>query len=425
MGDLPSTLRGNPFSPEFGETPAALVGRESLLERLTGGFGGDKTALRSSTLLLGPRGSGKTVLLTALRAKADEARLMTLGADSATEGLPERIKQLAVAASRAARKLPSAPRLSGAGLFGASVSWEAAPGEQAGQDMGTVLASCARLARKRKTALLLTVDELHGGHRGELRRLANDIQIIAKSERLPLMFVGAGLSEMSHTLLRDNKMTFFLRCPREVMPPLSPGQAWAGLRKTIQAAGGAIAEDALRFAADSVGPLPYMLQLVGHHAWELADAPGSVIDLTACRQAARLAQVDFDLNVGLPAWEDLGQQEQDYLQVLATAGPEVSRREMGRLLPTVSGKQLEYLESRLTAAGHIAVDEHGTLDFCGPVTAALVKERIGIRRQYRPAEEIPTRRRRAAAGRCGAFMPRAKARCVLPLGHKGRHRSRV
>ncbi|MDR3106675.1 MAG: ATP-binding protein [Bifidobacteriaceae bacterium] len=54
---------GNPFTPTFGSEPLFLVGRDRMINDVIEGLGNRPGDPNRSTLFVGPRGSGKTVLL--------------------------------------------------------------------------------------------------------------------------------------------------------------------------------------------------------------------------------------------------------------------------------------------------------------------------------------------------------------------------
>ena len=60
----------NPFTPTFGSMPYALAGRVELIDDVIGGLANRPGDPNRSTIFIGPRGSGKTVLL---RTIAEEA----------------------------------------------------------------------------------------------------------------------------------------------------------------------------------------------------------------------------------------------------------------------------------------------------------------------------------------------------------------
>ena len=61
----------NPFTPTFGIVPPYLAGRDALLSAMGNAFEAGLGDPNLCTLLIGPRGSGKTALLSCI---GDEAR---------------------------------------------------------------------------------------------------------------------------------------------------------------------------------------------------------------------------------------------------------------------------------------------------------------------------------------------------------------
>lgn len=61
----------NPFTPTFGMVPPFLAGRDRILAEMTRAFEDGLGNPNLSTILIGPRGTGKTALLSCI---ADEAQ---------------------------------------------------------------------------------------------------------------------------------------------------------------------------------------------------------------------------------------------------------------------------------------------------------------------------------------------------------------
>lgn len=270
-----------------------MVGRSDLLRDLQTGLESGPRDERYTSILLGSRGSGKTATLNAVEEHAQKAGWLVMSVDASTGGLPERIIQ-AVAWARdyyegAETADPDAEHRGGGysvrlppGLgLGVSRPAPARPD----WDMRHHLAGLASHAADLGSGVLLTVDEVHAGDREEIRRLAGDLQHVTKRDQMPLAFLAAGLSVLDYTLLSDMRMTFFQRCARFTMPPLTLAEAAGGLSRTVRLGGGRIEDDALMVAAEATGPLPYKLQLVGHHAWSVSAAPDEPINLSNCKLA--------------------------------------------------------------------------------------------------------------------------------------------
>lgn len=435
--DRPGTSPlANPFTPDFGRRPALLVGRQALLEDMGRSLSVGPQDQGFTRLLLGQRGSGKTTILAETREAAAWSGMLVLDVDAATHGVLERISSgIADARERyesaGLSTTDSARRhrwLSGVTLGPVSVRWEEMPEPRPRWSLGYHLETLSSWAAEQGSAVLLTVDEMHAGDRDELRRLASDVQSITKVKGLPLAFVGAGLPEMAHTVLEDKKMTFFHRCFRDRMPAITYDDAWQCLRLTVEDSGGVVHEDALRLMASAAADgLPYKLQSIGHHAWELSGAPDRPVDQRAAAMAVDLADEDMTEKVLIPMWHDLGETDQSYLRALAECDGEATPGEIAQQSLDVSGRSLARSERRLAAAGHVLRTEQGTVKLPGPLTAEAIWAIAATESEYDIPGADPTLRlsTRAAPDRCNAPMPRAKAKCILPRGHKGGHRSRT
>ena len=412
-----------------------LVGRQSLLESMGRSLSigpGDQGFTR---LVLGQRGSGKTTVLAEIREQADFSGLLVLGVDAATPGLLERISSCiadakerygAAESSRAAGRRRGR-RLSGFTLGPVGVNWQQMPEPSPRWSLRYHLEALSCWAADQGSAVLLTVDEMHAGDRDELRRLASDVQDITKIGGFPLAFVGAGLPEMAHTVLEDKKMTFFHRCFRDKMSSITHDEAWRCLRVTVQEANGAVHDDALRLmAAAAADGLPYELQSIGHHAWELSGSPERPIDCQAAQTAVELAGQDMADKVVSPMWHDLGESDQSYLRALSECGGQGTPREIARRLLGMSGRTLARAERRLVAAGHVHRTDRGKVRLMGPFTAGAIQGLAASEAEYELGDIDPAPLASSSSSQtCNAYMPRAKAKCALGRGHKGGHRSKV
>ena len=166
---IPST---SPFSPHVGRAPQSLVGRDALLADLGGGLATGPRDARYTSILMGVRGSGKTVLLSEIEDRAASDGWVVLSLDAGTPGLLDRIVQTIRNADRAYEAL-------GIAGFGTSRSVEKSVGIRLGPLAGEIsttehqdrmahmglrehLVFLAQAALKSETSVLLTVDEMHG-----------------------------------------------------------------------------------------------------------------------------------------------------------------------------------------------------------------------------------------------------------------------
>lgn len=257
---------------------------------------------------------------------AAEAGWVVISVDSGTPGVDDRIghvlDHLEAPGATGLEATADRREVVGLRLLGAAVQWAPSSAAVRPTDLRHRLAALADRAGAHGAGVLLCVDEIHAGDRTELRRLGDDIQHITKRESRPLGFVGAGLGELRHGLLSDQKMTFLQRCAREDVGLLTPEMIVPGLKAPVEAAGGRIADQAVRVASGAGPMLPFRLQLVGRKMWEMSGAPGVEIDERSAVEALRLSESDMAEKVYEPAWHDMTETGQRFMAALADLGRE-------------------------------------------------------------------------------------------------------
>ncbi len=431
--DAPEEPQANPFTPDFGKQPRSPVGHDNLLRILREGLALGPSDPRFTSLLLGPRGSGKTVMLQMVREITKSAGWIVLPLDGTTSNIEARINEMISWAHDSHADMPdevvdkeTVRTSSGIKLW--SVGWQREAAMEIRRSWGVRrrLTTLAEHAAERHTAVVLAIDEMHSCERNELRRLAADIQHITKSQELPLALVAAGLSEMHHTLLEDKKMTFFQRCTRFDMPPLSPADAMRCLSVTARDAGGSFEGKALRMLTDASGTLPYRMQLLGHHAWRVAGAPRHPIDEQAAQLAIDETSRVMHKLVALPTWYSLNTAEQTVLRIVENHGGVATRQQIAQQAG-LSPSTLIRAEQHLVNTGCVAVADEASIQIAGLMSVDDVRQITELEAQYNTSDivdAVPTLGTASNRPRCAAVMPRAQARCILPKGHKGGHRSR-
>lgn len=432
--DDPNIPPPNLFTPDFGQVPHVVVGRDTVLGSLRAGLGAGPSDRRFTTLLLGPRGSGKTVMLNTMRRIAAESGWIVLPLDASTDGIGSRVSEYIEWAQDTHEAIPDVTgsdrdeRSSSKFKMPPLLEWQRDVVSLVRPRWGLrrQLTTLADHTSRHEAAVLLIVDELHSGQRDELRRLAADLQHITKNEQLPLAFLGAGLAEMKHTLLEDKKMTFFQRCAREEMSPLGSADVARFLSRTVRDAGGEFDGEALASLAAGAGSLPFRMQLAGDFAWRIADAPFGAIDTQAVGVAIREADRQMHDLVALPTWHSLNAGEQRYLRALAAEGGTATPQQIAQRVP-VDPATLSRTERHLVNAGCITVGETGAVEIDEVITLDDMRRIAAHEARYADAESTwssTAEGHGARRPRCNAEMPRAQARCVLAKGHAGRHRSR-
>lgn len=350
----------SPFTPSFGTMPPQLVGRASVIRGFAAGMDLPAGNRWRSLLVTGLRGTGKTVMLNAFREIADSRQWASVRTSTA-EGLVER---LTTSLSGALKELPAAPSherisVSGvtlpAGLGGMNFQVRDAPA--APRNLKSMLNEILPVLRDRGTGLVIEVDEVHRRFIRELRVLTDTVQE-AFADGQPLMFVGAGLPQSINDLVNDEVSTFLRRSTRVELTRLDPNSIKGALRGPIVEAGRNISDDALDAAVTATEGWPYLTQLVGDQAWELA-ADSDTITRAHILAARSEVQDILGIQIIEPTLSDLSAREREYLYAMSfDDGPSDNRTVAGRM--GVTDSNASNIRQRLFTEGLVEAPVRGS-----------------------------------------------------------------
>jgi hypothetical protein len=361
----------NPFKPSAGANPPVLVGREALVDEFMESIEDGPGAPGRLTIFSGPRGAGKTVMLNAIADRAAEERQWIAVHETATVGLIERLARQASGILR--DWSPASRRVTGvsiSGIGGFSLSEEHLPPEL---DLREALTNVAVKLEENGTGLLITIDEIHAGDQDELRQLAAIAQHLVREEREVALAL-AGLPQgISALLSGESVATFLRRAEHHPLGELPLPAVKDALRATIQEHGRSIAADALEAAAEASGGYPFMVQLVGYHAWRRAD--GDVITREIVQQGIEAAKDRLGRLVHGTALKDLSDVDRQFLEAMAAD----SGASMLADLAERMDRPLNYLavyRARLLEGGIIRTAGRGAVDFALPFLREYLRERL-------------------------------------------------
>jgi hypothetical protein len=334
----------NPYSPGAGSPPPELAGRNALreqvrvaIERLRIG----RTA--KSILMVGLRGSGKTVLLDQMRADAEAAKICTVRVEAPeSRSLPAIIApQLRLAllqlsligsaqekARRALRALAGFAQSLKVKYRDIEVGFDLAPevgladnGDLEG-DLTTLLEEVGRAAQSAGTAVVLFIDELQYVERNQFAALISALHRTSQA-RLPVTVVGAGLPQL-RGLAGDAKSYAERLFEFPMIGPLNAAEAQLAIQKPAREEGVEFNEDALDEILKRTSGYPYFLQEWGKHSWQVAEQ--SPITLKNVKLASIQAIAALDESFFRVRFDRLTPTEKRYLRAMAELGPEPSHR---------------------------------------------------------------------------------------------------
>ena len=362
----------NPFAPSFGIAPPKLAGRDDILTSVEAAWSAGPTHPDYTALLIGRRGTGKTVVLAALRSLGQARGWLTVSEAAATPGLPNRLAHKAAEHlnRRVGDLLPSIDADFAAAGIGLGDSYD--PHADLARRLPHLLEGLAAQMQTEGAGLLLTVDELQGGDVDELRTLGVAIQDVTRVRRLPLAFVGAGLPLLEDTLLADTAVTFLQRCARYEIGHLDPHETWVALAEPVRELGGRMKPEAVERAVEASQGYPFLVQLVGYHAWEAAPQPTVEVTLDDMVVGSEAARRQIGQLVIAPLWRDLAHGSHRFLAAMAIDDMPSQMADIAMRLE-VSSAHAGVYRSRLMKSGVVISAGHGQIDFALDATRPWIR----------------------------------------------------
>ena len=360
----------NPFTPGFGLQPAVLIGREQAVAAVSSAFAPEPSPYRA-TWLRGPRGSGKTTLLDAIQVQAGLAGWLVIQEDGTSDDLVDRLRGRVAEPLR--RDPPAGRRVSAKvtlPVVEMQIDRQRDPASRSDPTLRDVLE--AVVALDDVNGVLLSIDEVHTADRRQLAVIGNAVQhLLRGNDPKPVAIVVAGLPEPSIGAEDDQLATFLTRCRPVEVGQLADDAVRAGLQATASTQGRAFTPAALALAVSAAAGYPFMVQLVGWHAWEL-QPDAQPIGIDAVRAALPAAEGDLRQSVLIPVARPLSDMDRRYLRAMAKdPGPSKSGDVARRI-----GRSLQYAgvyRDRLIELGLVRSAGHGLVDFALPGLRALYR----------------------------------------------------
>lgn len=304
----------NPFKPTAGAEPPVLAGRKRVIDDFTDGLMEGPGAPGRLMRISGPRGSGKTVLLTELGDIARDKGWVVVD-ETAGEGLINRIIE------RLVRQLPEANASMDIdlGFIKAHAGVSSGAG---GAGIRAVLEEAA--GRIGKKGVLVTVDEVQDADKGEMAAISQAVQHLIR-EKENVAFVFAGLTMGVADFINGEAMTFLRRAKAEQLEPISDDDVAAAFEKTFGESEMPIAGDVLSAAVMATRGYAYMVQLVGYNVWKVARrhfVESHAVTMEDVRKGAEMAMEAYDEAVIEPALSRLSKRAMSYLvEMSGSDGP--------------------------------------------------------------------------------------------------------
>lgn len=376
-------MSGSPFTPTFGVSPPVLVGRDaevgSFRTALADGVGSPGRAM----LLIGARGSGKTVTLNALEDHASQQGWVVATETSRT-GVSENLRtRLVDLLDRLTGDPgPTITEVSATVMgTGGSLSIDPAPHPPAPAGFRDILTRVADRAAADGGGVLLTLDEVHVEAIADLRVITQAVQHCFREGR-EVALVAAGLPSSVSRLLDDTVTTFLRRAERFALGRLDPDDVRRGLREPVEGAGRRIGAAALDAAAEGTDGQPFLVQLVGHEMWSV-DPSSDEISPSHARAGVLAARRRVGVLVHEPELRALSDTDRAFLVAMSADDRPSRMRDVAQRLGVDANYASQY-RLRLIREGVIEPAGHGRVDFTSVTMREYLRRHAGDLEEDRP-----------------------------------------
>lgn len=296
----------NPFKPTAGAEPPVLIGRDKVIDDFSDGLDEGVGAPARLMRITGPRGSGKTVLLTELGDIARK-RGWTVVDETAGENL---CSNMVAALAR-----DSSGASISADFDMGVVKVHAGAKKEEGSSLREALKKATEKLGGNPVGLLVAVDEVQDAKESDMRDLAAAVQHLIREKR-NIAFVFAGITTGVMDLVSGQALTFLRRAKAEELDSIPLDEVSCALRSTIEKSGMSIKDEALAKATEATAGYAYLIQLVGYHVWRMGKRhaqQSKEIDVGDVEFGVKEAMRDFNTTVHEPALAGLPLHAMEYV----------------------------------------------------------------------------------------------------------------
>lgn len=383
----------NPFSPGAGTPPPELAGRKFILQQSLIALKRIKLGrTEKSILLVGLRGTGKTVLLHQIAQLAKKEHYQIIEAEAHEKKslaeilVPElrRVlftldagKMLSAKVKKAFRVMKSFVSHIKLSLkineidFGIDIEAERGVADSGDLeiDLTQVFLALGEAAQDRGTAIALIIDELQYLSEEELSSLIMAIHKTSQ-QSLPIIIMGAGLPQLigkaGHAKSYAERLFDYYE-----LGPLKKEDAQSALQEPVQREKVSFTKEALEEIIRVTEGYPYFLQEWGYQAWNLAEQ--SPIDINVAKKASIASIHRLDQGFFRVRFDRLTPREQEYLRALAELGSETQRSGDIATKLGIDVKNAAPLRNNLIKKGMIYSPRHGETAFTVPLFEGFMK----------------------------------------------------
>ena len=334
---------GNPFTLTFGKKPTEYITRREDIDTVKNAFL-EEPARCQTYLIRGVRGSGKTVLMTALAKEfADNSDWICVDLNSSQNLLDDLSYRLTDACKLTSDLFDRGMDLSVAG-FGIGF------GSKGERDSVSRCETILADLKKHNKKLLITIDEVYNSQ--SMRQFASQFQIWIRKE-YPIFLLMTGLYENINAIQNAPQLTFLLRSPKLTLKPLGMSQ----ICRQYEAALDVPLETAMQLAKQTKG-YAFAFQALGMIYFDSKKKSPSIED------SLKILDEYLDEYVYNKIWSSLSEQDRNIVLQLSDDRA-VRVKEICDAIDMSSSSFSKYRE-RLMNKGLITTKQHGYVELALP-----------------------------------------------------------
>ncbi|MBK4162251.1 AAA family ATPase [Corynebacterium macginleyi] len=371
--------RKNPFTATLGATPPYLAGRKDSIEEFAYALDDGPGSHERISLVVGPRGVGKTVLLNAFKDAASDRGWRILN-DTASAGFAERLRAEIINTlhlNRAALKgfnLHLFQLDIGMEWDPRALSTETYPLRKALKDLLHAQRELDRISHGEPTRVLIALDEMHHLRSDEVIDFGATIQhLVREGENIAVVMAGIPSSIKPLLASQDNSnpVTFLRRANRIELDRVADTDVRKALQASVEETKVKWDPDALHSAVSACQGYPFMIQLVG--LWAFRHRTDNAISVEAAQEGISKARRKLGQLVHEPALAELSPIDRTFLLHMAQDNGPSSMSDITVRL----GKSPQYASNyrrRLLDSGLIDIPASGQVDFALPYLRDYLRE---------------------------------------------------
>lgn len=351
------------FVPSFGNRPGRLVGRGEILSSCIAGLKSKPGSKERAVLILGQRGTGKTVLLLEIADLARKEDYIVASPTVVTKGMLARIVEKIQDEGEAFLKNSSRKLTGGSlGAFGFSVGLQFSDADRDTKSPSYKLTKLCEAINSKGRGILILIDEVQANN-ADLKELIITYQeLVGKGCNIALVM--AGIPSAVSATLNDKVLTFLNRAKKEQLLPLKNGDVDAFYKQAFQKLKLNVPNVIRKQMVEAAKGSPYMMQLLGHYTVVCA-AEKTNVSREIFRAAQQRAEEVFIQDICQTTLNTLSEVDISFLKAMAQ-DDEISKVADIAIRMDVRADYVQIYKRRLLDAGVIEQCGRGVLRFALP-----------------------------------------------------------